>query len=162
MAHVYVSFGSNIHPEENIRSGILALRALYPDLKVSSVYKSKAIGFDGDDFYNLVAGFESGSDVYSIIDQMKEIEARHNRTRKNHRFTSRTLDIDLLLFDNIVISARDITIPRDEITRYAFVLCPLAEVAGHERHPVTGITYADLWKMFDDHSQQLHRVEFQW
>ena len=90
MARVYVSLGSNIEPEINIRSGIVALKVLHPDLTVSSVYKSKAIGFDGDDFYNLVVGFESENNVFTIIDQMKEIEARHNRTRKNHRFTSRS------------------------------------------------------------------------
>ena len=162
MARVYVSFGSNIEAEENIRSGIVALKALHPDLTVSSVYKSKAIGFDGDDFYNLVVGFESECNVYSIINQMKEIEARHNRTRKSHRFSSRTLDIDLLLYDELVIATRDITVPRDEITQYAFVLCPLAEIAGHEKHPVTGITYKDLWRRFDDHSQQLRRVKFNW
>ena len=162
MARVYVSFGSNIQPEENIRSGIAALKALYPDLKLSSVYKSKAMGFDGDDFYNLVAGFESESNLYSIFDQMKEIEARHNRTRKSHRFSSRTLDIDLLVYDEVVISTQDITLPRDEITRYAFVLCPLAEIAGHEIHPVTGISYEDLWRMFGDQSQQLHRIDFKW
>lgn len=162
MPRVYVSFGSNINPAENIRSGIIALKKEYPELTVSSVYKSKAVGFDGDDFYNLVAGFESDKEVHSIVEQLKYIEDQHNRVRNRHRFTSRTLDIDLLLYDDLVICAQDLKLPRDEITQYAFVLYPLAEIAGQERHPVTGMQYRELWKKFDDHSQQLQRIDFQW
>ena len=162
MSRIYVSLGSNINPEDNIRSGIVDLKTLFPGLVVSSVYRSKAVGFDGDDFYNLVAGFESDSSVYSIIEQLKAIELRHNRIRDNNRFASRTLDIDLLLFDDLVITSGDMKIPRDEITHYAFVLFPLSEIAGQERHPVSGITYKDLWRTFNDHTQLLHRVEFQW
>jgi 2-amino-4-hydroxy-6-hydroxymethyldihydropteridine diphosphokinase len=162
MAQIYVSIGSNIQPAENIRSCIAALSTLYPDLAVSSVYKSKSIGFDGEDFYNLVAGFESDKDIYTIIEQMKEIETLHNRARKSHRFTSRTLDIDLLLYGDMVMSTWEFNVPRDEIMQYAFVLCPLAEIAGDEIHPVTGATYQLMWQKFTDKSQQLSRLEFQW
>jgi len=162
MPYVYVSFGSNINPEENIRSGILNLKEIYPDITLSSVYRSKAVGFDGDDFYNLVAGFESDRSVYIIVEQLKHIEDMHNRKRNNPRFSPRTLDIDLLLYDDLVISEQYLKIPRDEITQYAFVLYPLAEIAGQLRHPVTGKTYKDLWQKFDDHTQHLQRIDFHW
>jgi 2-amino-4-hydroxy-6-hydroxymethyldihydropteridine diphosphokinase len=162
MPRVYVSLGSNINPEENIRSGVLALKKEYPNFTVSSVYRNKAVGFEGDDFYNLVAKFESDKSVYSIVEQLKYIESQHNRTRNRRRFSSRTLDIDLLLYGDLVISEQDLKLPRDEITRYAFVLYPLSEIAGQLRHPVTGKTYKELWQEFDNHSQQLQRINFQW
>jgi len=162
MSRIYVSIGSNINPEENIRSGILDLKNDYPDIELSSVYRSKAIGFEGDDFYNLVAAFESDDDVHAVVQQLKCIEDRHNRTRNRPRFSPRTLDIDLLLYDDLVISGQDLKLPRDEITQYAFVLYPLVEIAGQNRHPVTGITYKELWQEFDSASQRLERIDFQW
>ena len=162
MPRVYVSLGSNINPEENIRSGISALRNEYPNLAVSSVYRNKAVGFEGDDFYNLVAEFESDKSVYSIVEQLRSIENQHSRTRSRRRFSPRTLDIDLLLYGDLVVVEQDLKLPRDEITQYAFVLYPLSEIAGKLRHPVVGKTYSELWREFGDHSQQLQRIDFQW
>jgi len=162
MPRVYVSFGSNIDPERNIRSGVRSLKEAYPKLTVSPVYKNKAVGFAGDDFYNLVIGFESDRSVYSIVEHLKHIEDIYNRTRNRRRFSSRTLDIDLLLYDDLVISGRGLNLPRDEITQYAFVLYPLSEIAGHEKHPVSGKQYRVLWEEFDKSAQHLQRVDFQW
>ena len=162
MPRVYVSIGSNINPEDNIRSGVRALKQLYPALIVSSVYRSKAIGFIGDDFYNLVAGFDTDSSVHEIVDQLKHIEVNHNRDRCSRHISSRTLDMDLLLYDNLVLSEQDLKIPRDEIMRYTFVLYPLAEIAGQLKHPVNGMTYNELWLKFDDQTQPLQRIDFQW
>jgi len=162
MPRIFVSVGSNINPEDNIRSAIHALKKEYPNLIVSPVYRNKAVGFVGDDFYNLVAEFESDKDVYSLVEWLKCIEGSHNRTRDSRRFSSRTLDIDLLLYGDLVISERDLKLPRDEITQYAFVLYPLSKIAGQLRHPVSGKTYNELWQEFGDRTHQLQRIEFQW
>ncbi len=162
MSKVYVSIGSNIDPEDNIRSGVCTLKQLYPALTVSSVYKSKAIGLDGDDFYNLVVGFDTDNSVYEIVSQLKHIEVQHKRDRCSSHISSRTLDMDLLLYDNLVLCEPNLKIPRDEIMQYTFVLCPLSEIAGQTRHPVNGLTYNELWLKFDDHLQPLQRIDFQW
>lgn len=159
---VYISIGSNIDPEKNIRSAVKALRERYDGLLLSSVYKSKAVGFDGDDFYNLVVRFETEEDIEKIVDFLHQIENQHNRDRNVQRFCSRTLDMDLLLFGNSIIDNSELVIPRVEINKYAFVLEPLTEIAGEERHPVSGVSYNNLWQAFDKSSQELHPVEFEW
>lgn len=162
MTQVYVSIGSNIDRVNNIRSGVRAMRRAFGDLLLSSVYDSQAVGFDGDDFYNLVACFSTGLDVYSLAARLREIEDRHQRRRDGARFSSRTLDIDLLLYNDLVLNEQGLVLPREEITRNAFVLGPLAEIAGQASHPVLGISYQKLWEAFDRNSQPMRRIEFDW
>ncbi len=162
MPRVYVSIGSNIDRVAMIRSAVSALRGRYGDIVLSSVYESSAVGFDGDDFYNLVAAFDSGEDVPAINAFLHELERAHGRERASTPFSPRTLDLDLLLYGDAVIDDGRIRIPRDEITRYAFVLAPLAEIAGDEAHPVSGMSYGALWRAFSDPAQRLERVEFSW
>ncbi len=66
------------------------------------------------------------------------------------------------MYGNAVIHERDLTLPRDEILRYAFVLCPLAEIAEDEKHPLNEKRYAALWHEFDKHPQPLWAVGFEW
>lgn len=162
MPRVFVSIGSNVDRAAMIRSAVSALRARYGDLILSSVYESSAVGFEGDDFYNLVAAFDSGEDVAAVNEFLHGLEQAHGRARGSTPFTPRTLDLDLLLYGDAVIDDGGLSIPRDEITRYAFVLAPLAEIAGDEAHPVSGQSYGAMWQAFADPSQQLRRVDFSW
>lgn len=159
MARVFVSIGSNIERERNIRGALDSLQAHFGELVVSRVYETRAIGFEGENFFNLVAAFETGQSPAEVSHTLHAIEDEHGRQRNGPRFAPRTLDIDLLLYDDLVQDEAGVTLPREEITRYAFVLKPLAEIAGERRHPVTGKTYADLWDAFSDHDQALWPVE---
>lgn len=145
MGRVYVGIGSNLEPEVNIPSALAELRRRYGALIVSPVYESEAVGFAGDNFYNLVVGFDTGQGLHAVIRSLREIERLHKRRRSDKRFAPRTLDLDLLLYDDLVFAEGGISIPRDEILRYAFVLKPLADIAGEQRHPVDGRSYAELW-----------------
>ncbi len=162
MARIYVSIGSNIDRDVNIRSGVRDLQERYPDVVLSNVYESNAVGFDGDDFYNLVAAFDSDEDVDQINAFLHNLEQSHGRVRKCGPFSSRTLDMDLLLYGDAIIDNEQIRVPRDEIIRYAFVLAPLAELAGDEIHPVSGERFRDLWTLFADPDQQINRITFSW
>ncbi len=73
----------------------------------------------------------------------------HGRVHGGNKFEARTLDLDLVLYGDLILSEGRLQIPRDEITRYAFVLEPLAEVSPDLRHPETNIRYAELWENFD-------------
>lgn len=154
----YISIGSNIDKEIHIPASISALTKLYGPLTLSSVYESESVGFSGDAFYNLVVGFDSELDVKQIVEQLREIELDNGRNRDCKKFSARTLDLDLVLYGDLIINEGRIQIPRDEIERYAFVLEPLAEIAGHLRHPVSGIRYSELWEHFDKTDLKQHRV----
>jgi len=159
MARVYVSIGSNIDREQNIDAALRELSAAYRELERSSVYESDAVGFDSAPFYNLVVGFRTDESPRAIQDSLHAIENRHGRLR-TAALSARTLDLDLLLYDDLVMSEGKLVLPRNDIDRYAFVLAPLAEIAGSVRHPVTGISYADMWTAFDDSQQALMRVDW--
>ncbi len=162
MAQVYISIGSNIDPAEHVRKGVAALRADYGEVALSSVYESAAVGFQGDNFYNLVAGFSTDAEVHEVARHLRDIEDRYGRVRSGPKFSSRTLDLDLLLYDDLVLHGSDLEVPRDEITQHAFVLWPLAELAPQMRHPQTGQTIAELWQAFDRQQQVLRPIPFKW
>jgi 2-amino-4-hydroxy-6-hydroxymethyldihydropteridine diphosphokinase len=159
MARVYVSIGSNIDREQNIDAALRELAAVYGELEQSSVYASDAVGFDSAPFYNLVVCFHTDESPRAIQDRLHAIENNHGRLRTT-TLSARTLDLDLLLYDDLVMSDDMLVLPRDDIDRYAFVLAPLAEIAGTACHPVTGTCYADMWAAFDDSRQVLTRVDW--
>lgn len=162
MTRVYVSVGSNIEREANIRAGVAALAGRYGGLALSSVYQSRAVGFAGEDFYNLVLGFDTDEDVHAVAAFLREVEERYGRIRGAQRFSPRTLDLDLLLYGDRVLDEDGLQLPRDEITRHAHVLLPLCELAPELRHPLTGQSYAALWQSFEHADQHLWPIPFEW
>lgn len=158
MSRVYVSIGSNIDRENNIRGAVQALRKHYTFLTLSRVYETPAEGFEGEAFYNLVAGFDTDEPVERVRQTLADIETAHGRKRGGARFSARTLDIDLLLYGDLVRHAGGIDIPRGEITKYAFVLGPLAELDPALRDPESGACYADLWALLDSARKRLTPV----
>lgn len=147
MAQVYVSVGSNIDRESMVRAAIVALSNTFTKLTKSSVYESIAVGFEGDNFYNLVVGFEA-EEPQQVVQILREIEEANGRHRGEKKFAPRTLDLDLLLFGHEDLHEQGLDVPRVEITRYAFVLGPLAELAPRELHPVLKKSYAQLWNEY--------------
>ena len=159
MARVYVGVGSNINPEQNICKGIQTLRERFGVLMLSPVYESEAVGFTGDNFYNLVIGFDSDESHGEIAAALYEIETRFGRNRDTGHLSSRTLDLDLLLYGNLVTQEDNLRLPRGDVLEYAFVLKPLAELAGDLVHPVVKRSYRDLWSSFDRPGQRLWQVD---
>ena len=148
MPRVWVSVGSNIERERHIRAALEDLRERFGELVISPVYETESVGFAGDPFYNLVVGFDSELPPGQLHALLRTIEARHGRERSGGKFASRTLDLDLLTYGDAVTDEGGKALPRDEILRYAFILAPLADVAGGERHPELGETYRSLWQRY--------------
>jgi 2-amino-4-hydroxy-6-hydroxymethyldihydropteridine diphosphokinase len=148
MAEIYVGVGSNVERERHIRAGIAALEGRFAPLALSPVYRAKAVGFAGDDFFNLVVGFHTALSAEEVMRCLREIEFANGRRRGELRFAPRTLDLDLLLYDDLVGSGEDYMVPRKDILEYAFVLRPLADLAPGGIHPVQRRTYAELWAAF--------------
>lgn len=155
MPRVYVGIGSNIDRDANIRKGVRALKQEFGDLVVSRVYESRAYGFKGDNFYNLVAGFDTELSLDELAEKLRAIEYSFGRKREHERFLPRTLDIDILLYGDLVRHDEGHDLPREDIKTYAFVLCPLAEIAGNETHPELGESYSVLWSNFHNSEQQI-------
>ncbi len=162
MPTAYISIGSNIERDKNIPSSLAALAQCFGELTVSSVYESEPVGFTGAAFYNLVVAFESDWEVKAVGKKLRQIELEHGRTREAQKFSARTLDLDLILYGDLVISDGRLQIPRDEIERYAFVLEPLAEIAPNLTHPLNQKSYARLWQEFDKSEQRQHTVVPTW
>ncbi len=160
MAKIYISIGSNIDAENNIRLAVHALQERYGKLIISPVYESEAVGFDGDNFLNLVVSLKTEDDVHTVAATLRKIEDDNGRDRSGPRFSSRIVDLDLLLYDDLILKEDHIELPRDEITKNAFVLLPLEEIAPQLIHPITGQTMCDHWMNFDKKSQKLWSIEF--
>lgn len=160
MAWVYISLGSNIDRDQLTRAGVKSLQKHYGELQLSSVYESEAVGFVGEDFYNMVIALQTDEDVHSVFARLRQIEDEHGRDRTGPRFSSRTLDLDLLLYDELILHEGRLQIPRDEILERAFVLWPLAEIAPQRLHPVAQKTYAELWQNFDKSQEKLKPIDF--
>jgi 2-amino-4-hydroxy-6-hydroxymethyldihydropteridine diphosphokinase len=162
MAQVYISLGSNIEPEKHLRAAVRSLREQFGELELSSVYRSKAVGFEGKDFLNLVAGFDTSLSAHEVNRKLHEIEDQHGRTREGPRFSDRVIDLDLLMYDDLTIDDDDLHLPREEITQNAFVLLPLSEIAPELQHPELRQTVADLWEVYDKEKQPLTPIPFEW
>ena len=141
----YLSLGSNVEPQRHLRAAIQALRARFGDVVVSPVYRTPAVGFDGPDFLNAAAIIHSDLEPQALNDWLHALEDAHGRDRSGPRFSSRTLDVDIVLFDDRVLDGGGhLRIPRPEL-KHAFVLRPLADIAPQAVVPGTGRTLAALW-----------------
>lgn len=158
MATVYLGLGSNVDASRNLALGVDELRRAYGELRLSPAYRSAPVGFDGHDFLNLVVELQTCDSPQAIHEHIERIHDLAGRARSTNAWISRTLDIDLLLYDDLVLSDNRIRVPRADVLEYSFVLRPLAELAPELRHPVTGKTMREHWDLFDAARHPLERV----
>src|SRR5690554_461552 len=161
MSRVYISIGTNIERYRHVTAALDALAGWFGELKISPVYESESVGFDGSDFLNLVVGIDTEVSVGELSRRFKQLEADHGRTRSAPKFSPRTLDLDILTYDDSVGLVDGVELPRAEILKNAFVLRPLADIAGPEKHPVCLRSYQQLWHDYQ-RDQKLWPVGFSW
>ena len=145
-ARVFVGLGSNLDREVRMRQAVKALRDEVGEIEISPVYDSAAVGFEGNNFLNLVATFYTEIEVAAIVGIFHQIEDRLGRDRSLPKFASRPIDLDILLYDDLILSIPGVHIPRPEILENAFVLKPLQDLVPDLLHPETGESYSTLWQ----------------
>lgn len=156
---VFVAAGSNVDPERNLRAALRLLAARFGRLEVSRAYRNAAVGFEGPDFINLVVGFDTGDSVREVVAALREIEGRCGRIRHAPKWASRSMDLDILLYGDVVCEGPDVTLPRPDLLRRAYMLGPLAEIAADVRHPVLRRPIGELWRSFDQHTHAMDVVD---
>ena len=165
MAQIYISLGSNIKREHYVTQGLLSLAKAFElpfaQLKLSSLFECEAIGFKGPAFYNMVISIKCHQSVEQVAGILRAIEFSHGRDHNAKKFSPRTLDLDLLLYDQLIID-QPVQLPRDEITKNAFVLWPLSQVAPELTHPTLKLSYQALWQGYNKTSQQLSIIANCW
>ncbi|SDD33921.1 2-amino-4-hydroxy-6-hydroxymethyldihydropteridine diphosphokinase [Aquimonas voraii] len=146
MSFALLSLGSNQQPEHYLRLAADALRQRFPGARFSPVYRTPAVGFEGPDFLNAAAAIDSDLDPFALNDWLHALEDAHGRRRDVPRFSSRTLDIDIVYFDALVLEGPgNLKLPRPEL-KHAFVLKPLVDLAPDHVDPVLGCRLDALWR----------------
>ena len=155
---VYVAAGSNVDPVASLVKALAALTARFPDLVVSPAYRNAAVGFEGDDFINLVVGFTTPLSLAALLSELHAVEALCGRGRDEPKWAKRRMDLDVLLYGDLVGEFPGAKLPRPDLVRRAFMLGPLADVAPRVRHPTLGLTIAELWARFDQAAHPMHAI----
>lgn len=159
---VLLSLGSNIDREYHLCAALDALAEAYGNIEMSPVYESDAVGFDGNAFYNLVVAISTEEPLAVVNQRLKQIEDNCGRDRSQPKYSSRTLDIDVLTYGDAHGAVSGIALPRDEVYRHAFVLKPLADLRPGMPVPGDTLTWADLWLDFSASDQPLRQINVQW
>ena len=159
----YLCLGSNICPEENIRFAVQQLKKDFDDVNISNLYKTSAVGFEGDDFLNLAISIQTDLGLGALLRYTDALEKGAGRVRvcRGH-FDSRTLDVDVVMFGDLTGEHKGRHWPSEDIQDNAHVLLPMSEIAGNCMHPEFGVKFAQLWKEFDKGNQNLKQVAQTW
>ena len=158
MPRVYVAIGGNVEPERWLPLAARELRRRFPGAHFSACYHNPAFGFEGADFINAVAGFDTEAPVDAVLDHCHEIEALCGRRRDDPKWAPRVMDIDLLLYGELVAETAAYRVPRPDLLRRCFMLRPLAQIAADLHHPLTGREIGDHWRELAREPHTLERL----
>ncbi len=146
MSLLHLNIGSNQDKRKNIRLALDSLEPHFTKITTSSLYESPSEGFIGGNFYNIGVNVETDKNINEVVNILHGIENSLGRDRNLPKFSSRIIDLDLVLYDDDIDDK--LNIPRRDILKYAFVLAPLAELNPNDIHPQERVSYLALWKGF--------------
>jgi 2-amino-4-hydroxy-6-hydroxymethyldihydropteridine diphosphokinase len=152
MPEVYVAAGSNVAPERHLACAARELAREFPGVRFSPWYRNRAADAGGADFINLAAGFSTALPVREVQARLRQIEERCGRSRTAQppgTAQPPALDLDLLLYGDLVCEEPSLTLPRPELLTRAYMLGPLAALAPQALHPTAQLSIAELWQRFD-------------
>ena len=159
LTQVYLGLGSNIEREPHLRAGLDALAGFLIEVRCSAVFESQPVGIKSGPFFNLVVSAFTDLSLMELDRRLKSIEADNGRYAPDRK--GLPLDIDVLLYGDLVGNFDGLILPRAEILKNAFVLWPLSMMAPDRVHPEVGKTLAELWRDAQI-DQVLAPVAFEW
>lgn len=159
LTQIYLGLGSNIQREYHLRAGLDALADFLTDMRCSAVFESQPVGIKSGPFFNLVVSAYTDLPLMVLDRRLKSIEADNGRYAPDRK--GLPLDIDVLLYGDLVGSFDGLVLPRSEILKNAFVLWPLSLMAPDRVHPLAGKSFASLWRDAEI-DQVLAPVGFEW
>ncbi|MEP0263565.1 2-amino-4-hydroxy-6-hydroxymethyldihydropteridine diphosphokinase [Dokdonia sp.] len=154
MHTIYLSLGSNQgNTYESLNKAIQLLFAQVGTvIKISPVYQSPALGFEGPDFHNCVIRMQTNLTPKKLLKSTLAIEMAMGRVREEGGYQSRPIDIDILLYDDVIVESPELTIPHPRMCERRFVLQPLADIAGELIDPAFAKAYSELLEVCPDQS----------
>jgi 2-amino-4-hydroxy-6-hydroxymethyldihydropteridine diphosphokinase len=159
MVEVFVAAGSNIDPLRNLSAALERIELSYQPLRVSPAYRNRAVGFEGDDFVNLVVGFSTDQSLEQVRARLQQIETDCGRPREAPKWAPRSMDLDILLFGDDVRSEPGLIVPRPDLVKRPYMLKPMVDIAPDLQHPTLHRTMRELWDAFDGKDHQMITVE---
>lgn len=142
MSEIHINIGSNQNRRYNIVQAIEALKMNFFNVVCSDIFESTAVGFKGMDFYNMGVNATTDLSIADVLSVLHTIENNQGRDRSQPKFSSRQIDLDLVLYDKVV--DKENNLPRGDILKYNFVLLPLAQLNPKSIHPLKDKTYKQL------------------
>jgi 2-amino-4-hydroxy-6-hydroxymethyldihydropteridine diphosphokinase len=159
MVDVYVAAGSNVRPEIYLPRALSALQSAYAPLRISPAYRNRAVGFEGADFINLVVGFATDEPAVRVRERLQHIEMLCERPASAHKWAPRTMDLDILLYGDVVSSQPGLVLPRPDLLRRPYMLKPMVDIAPGVVHPIEKKTMRELWDAFDQDEHEMIVVQ---
>ena len=144
MITCYIGIGSNLQRHKHIEAACRELAQIGEQLRLSTIYECDSLGFDSHAFYNLVVELHTSLSLAALVKKLREIELRWGREVEAKKFQDRTLDLDLILYGDVV-SVDSPIIPRSDIYHYPFVIQPLYELCPQLSIPGNGQTIEQVW-----------------
>lgn len=157
---IFLGLGSNVEREFNLRTTLEALASRLVDMRCSSVYECESVGYPGPHYFNMVVSARTDMSLGALNTWLKELELMRGR-RAGMRCATITIDIDLLLYGDLVGCFEGMLLPRQAILKHAFVLLPLSTLAPDHLHPQTKTSFAELWQAMKE-TEKMRRVDLQW
>jgi 2-amino-4-hydroxy-6-hydroxymethyldihydropteridine diphosphokinase len=159
MPDVFVAAGSNVQPEVALRTALDELERIYGPLRISPAYRNKAVGFEGDDFINLVVGFATNDPLPEVRRNLQQVEALCGRPPNAPKWAPRTMDLDILLYGDVVSTELGLLLPRPDLIKRPYMLKPMADVAPDVVHPTLRRTMKQLWDAFDQEGHEMRETQ---
>lgn len=156
---VFVAAGSNVDANKNLQLASSELVRAFGKVEFSPAYQNVAAGFEGDDFINFVAGFDTELLVRDVVAELQRIEGLCGRERNAPKWAPRSMDLDILLFGNLICDESGLVLPRPDLLHRSYMLGPMADVGGDIIHPIEQREILKLWKDFDRDAHPLTRIE---